>query len=169
MSNVALYALTSQYRALAERLSDMDMDAQTVADTIESTGITDEIAVKAQGIELVARTVEQFNPAIDAEIARLTALRKQRQDKAAALRKYVLDNMIAMEIDKIETPFFKLSVRENPPAVEIYEQGLIPAQYMRQPDTPPAVPDKAAIKEAIKAGEEVPGCKLSRGKKLEIR
>lgn len=167
--SVALYTLAGQYRALAERLSDMDIDAQTVADTIESTGITDDIAVKAQGVEMVARTVEMYTPAIDAEIERLTALKKRRQAAAAALRKYLLDSMRTMGIEKIDTPFFKLSVRENPPAVEVYEPGLIPAEFMRQPETPPPVIDKKAISEAMRAGQDVPGCKLTRGQRLEIR
>src|ERR1043165_9252656 len=93
MTTPSLYTLTSQYRALAEKLADMDFDAQTVADTIEASGITDEIAVKAQGYEMIARGMEMHNPAIDAEIERLTKLKKSRTAMAAALRQRVLDNM----------------------------------------------------------------------------
>jgi len=169
VTSVSLFNLTGQYLALAEKLADMDIDAQTVADTIESTGITDEIALKAQGYEMVARTLEMHTPAIDAEIERLTAIKRQRQAKAAALRKHLLDSMLAMGVEKIETPLFRVSVRENPPAVEVFEQGLIPVEYMRQPEVPPAVPDKTAIKTAIKDGKEIPGCRLTRGVKLEVR
>jgi hypothetical protein len=41
-----------------------------VADTIESSGLTDEISAKAQGVLMVAKTTEQYVPAIEAEIAR---------------------------------------------------------------------------------------------------
>ncbi len=169
MTAVALYQLTGKYLALMDQLASMDLDPQTVADTIEASGITDEIAVKAQGVEMIARTLEAHNPAIDAEIERLQALKKQRANAAAYLRKYLLINMQATGIQKIETPLFKLSVRENPPAVEIYEPGLIPAEYMKQPEPPPPAPDKAAIRDAMKAGAEVPGCRLTRGTRLEIR
>jgi len=40
---------------------------------------------------------------------------------------------------------------------------------MRQPEPPPPSPDKTAIKEAMKAGVDVPGCKLTVGKRLEIK
>jgi hypothetical protein len=169
MTAVALYALAGKYRALAEQLSGMDLDAQTVADTIEASGIADEIAVKAQGIEMVARTMEMHTPAIDAEIARLQALKTARQGVARGLRQYLLDNMQGMGIDKIETPFFKVSVRDNPPAVEVFEPGLVPAEFFRQPSPPPPGIDKTAIKEAIKSGREVPGCKLTRGQRLEVK
>jgi hypothetical protein len=35
MTGVALFEMTAQYRQLAEQLSNLDLDATTVADTIE--------------------------------------------------------------------------------------------------------------------------------------
>ena len=169
MTSVALYNLASQYRVLAERLSDMDLDAQTVADTIEASGITDEIAVKVQGLEMVARCLEMHTPAIEAEIERLQKLKKQRQAKAHGLREYLMANMIAMGATKIETPLFRLAIKNNPAAVDVFEPGLVPASFMRTPEPPPPAPDKTAIKEALKAGQDVPGARLTSGQRLEIK
>ena len=168
MTSVALYNLASQYRALAERLSDMDIDAQTVADTIEASGITDEIAVKVQGLEMVARCLEMHTPVIDAEIERLQKLKKQRLAKAHGLREYLMANMIAMGATKIEAPLFRLAIQAKPPSVDVYEPGLIPEQYMRTPEAPPPAPDKTAIAKAIKEGHEVPGARLVHGTRLAI-
>jgi len=63
----SLYVLSSEYRMLAERLADSDFDAQTVADTIEASGLTDELTVKAQNIEYIARGALSHNDAIDAD------------------------------------------------------------------------------------------------------
>ena len=120
MTGVALYTLAGQYQQLAERLSNMDLDAETVADTIEASGLVDDIAAKATGIEMVARTMEQYTPTIDAEIERLTALKKHRQKAAAGLRAYLLHNMQASGITKLESPLFKMALRDNPPAVDVY-------------------------------------------------
>ena len=79
----SLYLLTGQYLQLANTLADGDFDPTTIADTIEASGITDDIAAKAQGIEYVARGAEAHNAAIDAEIARLQALKASRQKEAA--------------------------------------------------------------------------------------
>lgn len=168
MTSVALYNLVGQYHQLAEKLSAMDLDPATIADTIESTGITDEIAVKAQGYEMVARTLEMHAPAIDAEIERLTALKKQRQNAAKGLRDYLKAQMQAAGITKLESPLFKIALQNNPPAVDVYEPGLIPAEFMKQKPPPPPEVDKTAIKDAIKAGREVPGAKLSQGQRLAI-
>ena len=166
----ALYVLTNTYLALAEKLADGDFDAQTIADTIEASGITDELSVKAQGIEHVARGAEAHNLAIDAEIARLQALKAQRTKVAAGLRAYMLDNMQRGGIEKIDCPLFSISIRKNPPSVEIIDQLSLPAKYMVTPEPKPpvAAPDKAAIKKAIASGEDVPGARLVQGLRLNI-
>ena len=166
----ALYNLTNQYLALAEKLADGDFDAQTIADTIESSGITDELAEKAQGIEYVARGAEAHNLAIDAEIARLQALKAHRVKVAAGLRQYLLDNMLRMEIEKIECPLFSISIRKNPPSVEVFDTINLPAEFMVVPEPKPpiAAPDKKAIAAALKAGREVTGARLVQGVRLNI-
>lgn len=168
VTSIALYELTAQYRELAEKLSSMDLDVTTVADTIEASGITDEIAVKAQGIEMVARTLEMHSPAIKAEIDRMQALMKQREKTAAGLREYLKTNMQASQITKLESPLFKIRLQDNPAAVDVFDSSLIPAEFMKQPETPPPFCDKTAIKKAINAGTEVPGARLTVGQRLVV-
>lgn len=167
----ALYVLTNQYLELAEKLADGDFDAQTIADTIEASGISDELAVKAQGIEFVARGAEAHHAAIDAEIARLTALKAHRQKVADGLRAYLKDNMERAGIEKIECPLFKLSIKKNPPSVEVIDPLSLPAEFWRTPEPKPpvAAPDKAAIKAALQDGKDVPGARLNQGTRLEVK
>lgn len=170
MTSIALYELTGQYQQLAEKLAGMDLDAQTVADTIEASGLTDEIAVKAQGIEMVARGAEIHCPAIDAEIERLQALKAHRQKIAQGLRDYLKSNMEAAGIEKIECPLFKIAIKKNPPAVEILDEQQIPQSFWVTPEPKPPVarPDKTAIKKAIQAGQDVAGAKLVQGTRLDV-
>ena len=164
-----LYVLTNQYLALAEKLADGDFDLQTIADTIEASGISDELAVKAESLEYVARGAEAYNGAIDAEIARLQALKASRIKVAAGLREYLKVNMERAGISKIECPMFKISVRDNPLSVEVMDPLSLPAEYMTQPPTPAPVPNKTAIKEAINSGKEVSGARLTKQTRLVIK
>ncbi len=164
----ALYVLTNQYLELAETLANGDFDAQTIADTIEAVGITDELTVKAQGIEFVARGAEAHNAAIDAEIARLQALKAHRQKTADGLRQYLKDNMERAGIEKIECPLFRLTIKKNPPSVEIHDPLSIPKELLRVPEVKPA-PDKARIKEALLCGDYVPGAVLMQGTRLDVK
>ena len=166
----ALYALTNSYLSLAEKLADGDFDAQTIADSIEASGIVDSLQDKAQNIEYVARGAESHNPAIDAEIARLMALKAHRCKVAAGLRGYLLDNMQRAGIERIDCPMFSISIRKNPPAVDIFDPLSIPAKYMVTPEPKPvfAAPDKKLIAAAIKAGTEIPGAKMTQGVRLVV-
>jgi len=167
--STSLFNLTNQYLQLADTLAAGDFDADTVADTIEASGITDEISVKAQGLEYVARSAEAHIPAIDAEIGRLQALKVHRVKVAAGLRSYLMDSMIRMQIEKIDCPMFSISIRSNPPSVDVFDPLQLPISYMVSPLPPPDRPDKTLIKEALKAGKDVPGARLVQGQRLTIK
>jgi len=169
MTTPSLFTLTNQYLQLADKLAAGDFDAETVADTIEASGLTDDIAQKAQNLEYVARSAETYLPAIDAEIARLTALKAHRVKVAQGLRDYLMNSMQRMQIERIECPMFAISIRSNPPSVDVFDQQQLPIDYMVSPERPPDRPDKALIKEALKAGHEIPGARLTQSQRLVIK
>lgn len=167
----ALYNISSEYLKLAETLADGDFDLATIDDTIEASGLVDEFTDKAQGLEFVARGALAHHAAIDAEIARLEALRARRDAVAAGLRKYLLENMLRTGITKINCPLFAISIQHNPVAVEVFDPLSLPIEFMRipEPKPPAAAPDKAAIKKALQAGAEIPGAKLTQSLRLVIK
>ena len=169
MTTPSLFTLTNQYLQLANTLSDSDFDLTTIADTIEASGLPDDIAVKAQNLEYVARSAETYLPAIDAEIARLTALKAHRVKVAAGLREYLMDNMQRMQIERIECPMFAISIRSNPPSVDVFDSLQVPEALMVTPEPPPSRPDKKAIGALLKAGHEIPGARLTQGQRLVIK
>jgi len=162
----ALYELAAEYRTACAKLADLDLDDQTIADTLE--GLSGDLEVKAQNVAMFAKNLEATAAAIKEAEGQMAARRKAIENRAAGMRAYLLANMQHAGILKIESPYFKIAVRENPPAVEVFEPDLIPAQFMRQPEPPPPTPDKTAIKTALQAGLDVPGAKLSRGVRLDI-
>lgn len=162
-----LYELAIDYRESAAKLADMELDEQTLTDTLESLG--GELEAKATNTAMLIRNIEASAAAIKEAEAHMAARRKALENRAARIKDWVLANMMVAGIQKIECPYFRLAVRANPPAVEIYEPGLIPAEFMRQPEPPPPSPDRAAIKAAIVEGREVAGCKLTHGMRLEIK
>lgn len=163
----ALYVIAQEYRAAADQLAELDLDAQTIADTLES--LSGDLETKAVNVAMFARNLEASARSIkDAEQA-MAERRKAIEKKAEHLRAYLLNCMQATQISKIECPYFTLTIKKNPPAVVIEDEAQIPAAFMRQPDPPPPAVDKKAIGEALKAGHEVPGARLSAGVRLDIK
>lgn len=170
MSDLTLYAIASEYRQAADTLAELDLDDQTIADTLES--ISGDLTTKSQNVAFVIKNLEsaaeQISVAVEAMNARAEALEK----RAERVREYLLQNMLMAGVQKIECPYFKLAVRENPPKVVVDDEAQIPAPYMTDPappPPPPSKPDKKLIAQALKDGNDVPGCRLERGKRLEIK
>ena len=165
----ALYVLSSQYAALADKLDRLELDEQTIADTIESSGLVDDIQTKAQGVLMVAAESTKYVPLIELEIQRLKDLKATRERVAAGLRDYLKSCMESAGIEKIECPLWKVTIQKNPPAVEVFDPLSIPAAYMTDPKPPAPAPDKALIKQAIKDGFEVPGARMTQSTRLAIK
>ncbi len=168
MNALTLYELAADYREAAEKLADLDLPPEVVADTLE--GLAGELEVKAQNVVMFARNLEGLAAQIkEAEVA-MAARRKALDNRAASLREYCLRNMQAAGVTKIEGPMLRISVRNNPASVEIFDERAIPSDYLREPDPPLPTPDKAMIAKALKDGYEVPGCRLVTDKqRLEVK
>jgi hypothetical protein len=162
-----LYVLADEYRAAAERLADMDIDEQTMLDTLES--ISGDLEAKAANVAMFARNLEATAAAIKDAEAGMEARRKAIEKRADGMRRYLLACMQSTGIKRIECPHFAVIVRDNPLAVDVFDAAQVPAEFMRQPEPPPPAVDKAAIKAAITAGREVPGARLTQGHRLEIK
>jgi hypothetical protein len=166
MSLPALYVLTNEYRAAADKLADMDMPPEVVADTLES--ISGDLEVKAQAVACMARNFESVADAIKEH----REAQKKREDayrnRAAGLLDYLARCLDAAGIEKVEGPGIAIGWRKSS-AVIVNEPGLLPAEFMRQPETPPPAPDKKAIADAIKAGRAVPGAHIEQRRNLAIR
>ena len=92
----------------------------------------------------------------------LAERRKAKENKAEQLMDYM--NMI-LAGKKFECADFKASYRKSQ-AVEVTDAEKIPAPYLIVQE--PKV-DKAGIKKALKAGEDIPGAKLVERNNLSIR
>lgn len=162
----ALYAIAAEYRAAADKLAELDLDAQTIVDTLES--LSGDLEAKAQNVAYVIRNLEVTAQAIKAFEEQQRDRRKAIEIRAEGLRRYLQGCMEGCGIDRIEGPGVVLSFRKSS-AVVIDGADLIPADLMRVPEPKPAEPDKAAIAEAIKAGREVPGAHIEQRRTLQIK
>ena len=165
--NTSLYVLASEYQAAASRLLESDFDEQTIADTLEA--LSGDLEVKATNVAMLIRNLESTAVQIKDAEKQMADRRKAIESKAESIKRYLFDNMKRTGISKIESPYFALTIKKNPPSVVIDDANAIPADYMVTPPPPPPAPDKALIKKAIADGCEVPGAHIEQGERLEIK
>jgi hypothetical protein len=167
-TDLTLYELAAEYRAVAFALSDLETDDQAVNDTL--AGLRQPLESKAVAVGMVAQNLDALATAIkDAEQA-MASRRRALENRAARLRSYLKDNLDAAGITRIASPQFQISVKRNPPSVEISHLQDVPDEFMVKPLPPPPYPDKRLIAEALKRGEDVPGTRLETERtRLEIK
>lgn len=172
---MTLYALTAEMQAVENALIE---NGGELTPEIEETLGANEVALqnKADGIVKVIRRFETNEDALDAEIKRLTALKKTCTNARTRLKDYVRDCMVQHEVERIECPLGKFSLR-NTPVVELDEDFLdqfqaVKAKYCTE------LPDyvevdfkvsKTAIKEHLAAGEYINGAAMGKSTTLQLR
>lgn len=165
----SLYELSGQRLQLQQKLDVLNLDEETINDTLE--GESTELEKKIQDYGFVILNRHSFANAIQTEIDRLQMRLNAEKKRIEHIESWVLKNMQGCGITKIECPSFSVAVQPNPPSVEVVKEGDIPPEYMRTPEPKPPVPapDKRKILDALKSGKDVPGCKIKQASRLVIK
>lgn len=162
-----LYEIVDKYKALEALESSDDLPAEVIRDTLEA--LDGEVREKATNVALFVRNLDTMADSIDDAAKQMQARAARLRKRGESLREYLKFNMLSSGITKIESPFFTLTLKKNPGSVVIDDESKVPAQFMVTPPAPPPRADKKAIAAAIKAGEDVPGCRLEQGERLDIK
>jgi hypothetical protein len=162
-----LYHIAAEYRAQLEALADLDLDAQTVADTIE--GLQGELEDKLRAVIAYGLSLS-VDAAAQAEAAKCMAARaKATHARAQSLLDYAKAAMQATGLPSVSTPEWGAKLAKKPPSVNVTDPDALPAAFWHVPEPPPPQPDKTAIAAALKAGASVPGAELVQGYRLAVR
>lgn len=165
--NLSLYEIATEYQSAMMKLMDSDMPEEVINDTLE--GMSGELEVKATNVGLFIGNLKSNSAAIKEAAKQMLARAKAIDNKVDRMESYILENMVRCNITQIDSPYFTLKVRQNPPSVIIDDAGKIPGEMYVYPDPPAPYPDKRAIGEKLKAGEVIEGAHLERGVRLEIK
>lgn len=166
-----LYEYAEQYEALKQMAEDESIPPEALADTLES--IDDEFETKVDSIACIIKDELATAEAIKKEIDALTARMKRHEATADQLKAYTMQQMQAVGKSKIETARNVVSIAKKAPALEIENADdfiawatLDHEEFIRQ--KAPEI-NKVAVRDALKAGEELPGAKLVAGYRLAVR
>jgi hypothetical protein len=164
----ALYSLTEQFRslnALAE--SDEDIPEDVLRDTLEALG--GELQLKAQNVARVVANQDAMAEAIENASKAMAVRAKRLRSRTDWLRNYLLVNMQAAGITRIESPELVVAVKKNPASVIVFDESAVPEEFMEQKPAPPPAPNKARIKAILATGDDVPGCRLEQRERVDIK
>lgn len=157
----SLYELTGQFKELSVLIDGADEDmAIAVRDTMGA--IEAEFNDKALAVSRVILNMDGDIEAVDAEIRRLEERKRIMSNRKGQIIDYLRENMEAAEITKISCPLFTITLAKGRESVVIDDEKSLDDDLVSTKVT--TTPDKKAIAERIKAGQEVKGAHLERGK-----
>ena len=185
-NSMTLYQISADYLEALDGLTDPEADIpmEAVTDTLE--GLQLELTEKATNVAAFARNLESAAEAIKKAEQAMARRRKALESRAEWIRGYLKSSMERTGITKIESPWFVLAIRKNPPTVEVTDEDALPdasvkvlvemdrASYKavkgklnghRVTETKVS---KAELKAKLKAGESVEGARLAQGTRLQI-
>lgn len=165
-----LFDLAPAYEKALAIIEQMEQDGCSADEVAEAMRMVDQIEgdlnTKCLNIASWVRNLESEAKAIKEAQDAMDKRRKAAVAQAERLRNYLFHGMKLAGVSKIPFPHFVISLRECPESVQIAPGALIPNKYLKFSDPEP---NKVSIKEALKAGTEIPGCSLARSMKLEIK
>ena len=130
-------------------------------------GLYESFDAKIEACAAAMRDIELRAEAAADEAERLYERKVRLLKHRDWLKAYVQQNMEYVGRQKVEGALFTVRIQATAPKVEIASVDDLPQQFMVAKVT--AAPDKMKIKEALLAGEEVPGATLVRGTTVVIR
>lgn len=158
-----LYEITREAMELASLLETEELTPELEQALVINQ---DQLQAKANNYAKVIVNIQSDADAIDGEIKRLKAMKESKERAITRLKEAVKNAMLVSNIEKIESPLFKLSIRKSE-AVEVDMLEGLPSEFVNIKNV--VTPDKIAIKEAIKRGEFVLGARLVDNFNLQIK
>ena len=166
MNDLTLYQLADEYRALMDLAASEEADEESFALALEA--IHGDLKTKAVAVAQVARNLEAFYDQVNIAMAEMKRRAERAERRAESIRLYLKEQMQKTGIAKIDSPFFTVVVRRNPPRVIIDDETVLPVGYWRTiPER--REPDKLAVLRDLKSGAAIDGCHLENSTRLEIK
>lgn len=158
-----LYNLSTKHRQLLNML-DEGYSIEDLQDTLDSIEV--DMNTKVDNTVGLIRSIEADTDAIDKEIKRLQALKKQKNNFIGRLKQHLQDALEVQQKDNYRTATNYIYKRNNQPSVNITNEALIDKAYrIPQPDKY----DKKTMKEDILAGADVEGAELVNSTSLVVK
>ena len=145
------------YRALRDciRAQDLQIDEQTLADTVE--GLTDLHEI-LQAVIRAALADEALARGLKCRISDMQCRLDRLEDRASKRRQIAKDVMVELDLKRITAPDFSASLRPGLPALVVLNEDAVPSIYW-QPGEPRL--KRQVLASDLKEGAEIAGATLS--------
>lgn len=162
MSNTTLRELTAEFEAVLA-LALEDDDGEELAGRLAEIDMA--IEDKADNYAVIIADLNAQEAKLKTEIDRLTKRRQTLRNNADRMKQSLQQAMETVGKEKMNTDYYSYTIQKNPPKLVLDDEEIVPEDYF----VTKRELDKALLKDALKAGQEVRGAHLEQTESLRIR
>lgn len=158
-----LYQLTEEAEVILltiEELEELEGQEEQLEQTKRVKALIDlEINNKSESMLYILRNIQSDIEAIDGEIKRLQALKKNKQNSMNKLKTLIKECLEKLGKKRLETSLGNLTVRNNPDSINVLDETLVPEEFVKVEVVKKV--DKKKIKDWLNETDEVvPGTEI---------
>lgn len=162
-----LYELTDTMKHLLDLAQSGEVDQQTIDETIESMDLRTDVEGKIESYAIVMDELKASNDRIQNEIKRLQTRKRVQENNYNRMRETLLDRMKLLELDRVKTDKYTVSIRQNPVKINVIDESNIPKSFYDE--QLPKLNRTKLKNHLLETGEELEGIELTQGESLQIR
>jgi len=157
-----LYEITGAMKEVQQMLDD-GVPLDQLEDTLNEIGI--DFKEKAESCLFAVANLNSEVGAYKAEIDRLTAKKKSKENQIVSLKNYLLYNMQELNSGKIDNGLMSASIRKGAPALQINNESYLPQEF-KKISTSVSIDKKGLLKalKELEEGETIEGAEVVPGK-----
>ena len=162
MSNTTLRELTAEFEAVLALALEED-DGEELAGRLAEIDMA--IEDKADNYAVIIADLNAQEAKLKTEIDRLTKRRQTLRNNADRMKQSLQQAMETVGKEKMKTDYYSYTIQKNPQKLILDDEEIVPEDYF----VTKRELDKALLKDALKAGQEVRGAHLEQTESLRIR
>lgn len=156
------------YQVLALLDTEHDMEPEDIEAARAELALLDQLMMeKTESYVSVIRSLEAMAEARKTEADRMRERARFAEKHADWLRNRLLVHMQTTGQSRVETSRFTLSIRQNPPSVNVVDAAAVPSEYQRT-KIEISVDRRSILEDFKKSGAIPPGVEISVGSRLAV-
>jgi hypothetical protein len=163
--NIMLYEIASEYQYILSNFYDPETGEVDETSLAKMNDLKESLEKKCVAVACYIENVKAECQAISEAKKKMAEREAKVKKQLESLKEYLLYNMEKSELKKVTCPYFDISIRKNPPAVEVYDESAIPLDY----DRVEIKKDTAKMRQDMLNGIEIPGARLTQKNSVSIR
>jgi len=167
MSNPSLYSVTTEIALLLHEVTEAQGEVTPEVEQ-KLSQVNTLLATKTDNVVQWVHSQEDLITLVDMKLKELAEYKRAVQARLQKFDGYVDACLSTLGTTKLEGALFAIKKRKPTQVVEVFDESLIPLDFVKIPPPPAATISKTDIAKALKANQEVPGARMVESKNISL-